>query len=223
MVRVVSHEVPRLRYERHVSTVGRHEGAGARLLALLFVVAQRGGTIDGGAIAQPLMAPTGVIPQFGGLEIDTSSTAMQALTDAMINIDDYPYESCRRAARRRSLRSRRCDRCSPPSMVRASAARDQLDAPSRCRLERLAGAAERRRRLQHLVARDERSEAVQQCPGDEALVLARQARFTVPSGTSTVRLRTSLQTSSRSSRLLGPARSPRRAQRLRPVRAQPGR
>src|SRR5262249_13959315 len=46
-----------------------------------------------GAIAQPLLTPTGVVPEYGGLEIDTSSTAMQALTDAVVYLDDYPYES----------------------------------------------------------------------------------------------------------------------------------
>ncbi len=55
------------------------------------------GTIDsnGGttAIAQPLVTPTGVFPQFGGLEVDTSSTALQALTDAVIYLSDYPYEN----------------------------------------------------------------------------------------------------------------------------------
>jgi uncharacterized protein YfaS (alpha-2-macroglobulin family) len=53
------------------------------------------GVIDepGAAIAQPLVAPTGVVPQFGGLEINTSSTALQALTDAVIHLDDYPYRT----------------------------------------------------------------------------------------------------------------------------------
>jgi len=51
------------------------------------------GVVDNGAIAQPLQTPTGVVPQYGGLEIDTSSTAMQALTDAVVYLDDYPYES----------------------------------------------------------------------------------------------------------------------------------
>jgi uncharacterized protein YfaS (alpha-2-macroglobulin family) len=51
------------------------------------------GVIDDGAIAQPLQTPTGVVPQFGGLEIDTSSTAMQALTDAIVYLEEYEYES----------------------------------------------------------------------------------------------------------------------------------
>ncbi|HNJ98723.1 MAG TPA: hypothetical protein PLV13_11390, partial [Ilumatobacteraceae bacterium] len=51
------------------------------------------GTIDSGAVDQPLLAPEGVIPQFGGLEITTSSTSLQALTDAVLYLMDYPYES----------------------------------------------------------------------------------------------------------------------------------
>ena len=51
------------------------------------------GVVDDGAIAQPVQTPAGVVPQYGGLEIDTSSTAMQALTDAVVYLEDYPYES----------------------------------------------------------------------------------------------------------------------------------
>jgi uncharacterized protein YfaS (alpha-2-macroglobulin family) len=51
------------------------------------------GVIDDGVIAQPVLAPEGVFPQFGGLEVNTSSTALQALTDAIIYLNDYRYES----------------------------------------------------------------------------------------------------------------------------------
>lgn len=50
------------------------------------------GEIDNGAIAQPVMAPTDAIKQFGGLEITTSSTQLQALTDAVLYLVAYPYE-----------------------------------------------------------------------------------------------------------------------------------
>ncbi len=50
------------------------------------------GVVDEGAIAQPVAAPEDVFPQFGGLEINTSSTALQALTDAVIYLVSYPYE-----------------------------------------------------------------------------------------------------------------------------------
>ncbi|MCU1395652.1 MAG: hypothetical protein JWM34_4080 [Ilumatobacteraceae bacterium] len=51
------------------------------------------GVIDDGTTEQPIATPTGVIPEFGGLDVTTSSTSLQALTDAVLYIDDYPYES----------------------------------------------------------------------------------------------------------------------------------
>ena len=48
------------------------------------------GTVDEGAVAQPVMAPTNVFSQFGGLEINMSSTAVQALTDAVLYLTAYP-------------------------------------------------------------------------------------------------------------------------------------
>jgi hypothetical protein len=51
------------------------------------------GVVDAGAIAQTVVAPEGVFSQFGGLEVNTSSTALQALTDAVIYLNDYRYES----------------------------------------------------------------------------------------------------------------------------------
>jgi uncharacterized protein YfaS (alpha-2-macroglobulin family) len=47
---------------------------------------------DEGAIAQPVQYPTGVFPQYGGLDVTTSSTALQALTDAVLYLQNYPYE-----------------------------------------------------------------------------------------------------------------------------------
>ncbi|WP_419924942.1 alpha-2-macroglobulin family protein [Candidatus Poriferisocius sp.] len=51
------------------------------------------GVVDQGAVFQPIAAPTDVIPQFGGLEINTSSTALQALTDAVLYLTQYRYTS----------------------------------------------------------------------------------------------------------------------------------
>jgi alpha-2-macroglobulin len=48
------------------------------------------GVVDQGAVAQPVAAPAGVFTQFGGLEISTSSTALQALTDAVLYLDQLP-------------------------------------------------------------------------------------------------------------------------------------
>lgn len=51
------------------------------------------GVVDEGTIGQPILAPEGVFPQFGGLDISTSSTAISALTDAFLYLQDYSYDS----------------------------------------------------------------------------------------------------------------------------------
>lgn len=52
------------------------------------------GVLDGpAATTQPVTTPTGVFPQFGGLEVNTSATALQSLTDAVIYLAEYPYDS----------------------------------------------------------------------------------------------------------------------------------
>ncbi len=50
------------------------------------------GEIDNGVFAQPVKAPSDAVKQFGGLEVTTSSTQLQALTDAVIYLSNYPYE-----------------------------------------------------------------------------------------------------------------------------------
>jgi uncharacterized protein YfaS (alpha-2-macroglobulin family) len=50
------------------------------------------GHLDQGAMVQPIRAPKGVLPSFGGLEVTTSSTAVQALTDAVLYLVAYPFE-----------------------------------------------------------------------------------------------------------------------------------
>src|SRR5258706_6335496 len=42
------------------------------------------GTIDDGAIKQSVALPEKVVTQFGGLEVQTASTNLQALTDALL-------------------------------------------------------------------------------------------------------------------------------------------
>lgn len=44
-----------------------------------------------GAIIQPVQTPGDVYSQFGGLEVTTSSTQLQELTDAFIYLSNYPY------------------------------------------------------------------------------------------------------------------------------------
>jgi alpha-2-macroglobulin len=58
------------------------------------------GVIDDGAIVQSILHPNGVFPQYGGLEINTSSTALQALTDAVLYLVKYPFECSEQLASR---------------------------------------------------------------------------------------------------------------------------
>ncbi|HWR65203.1 MAG TPA: Ig-like domain-containing protein [Bellilinea sp.] len=58
------------------------------------------GVVDEGALAQPVLYPSGVFPQYGGLEINTSSTALQALTDAVLYLTSYPFEGSEQLASR---------------------------------------------------------------------------------------------------------------------------
>ncbi len=51
-----------------------------------------GTTDQNGAIFQTVSAPKDVYTQFGGLEITTSSTQLQELTDAFIYLQNYPFE-----------------------------------------------------------------------------------------------------------------------------------
>ncbi len=50
------------------------------------------GQIDQGGFSQPVKAPADALSEFGGLELTTSSTALQALTDAVLYLVAYPFE-----------------------------------------------------------------------------------------------------------------------------------
>ncbi|HET8781097.1 MAG TPA: hypothetical protein VFM63_01675, partial [Pyrinomonadaceae bacterium] len=58
------------------------------------------GEIDDGAISQPVKAPSEVVKEFGGLEIEASSTQLQQLTDAFLYLQNYPYECSEQLASR---------------------------------------------------------------------------------------------------------------------------
>jgi alpha-2-macroglobulin len=58
------------------------------------------GQIDAGSVAQPVIMPSNVYTQFGGLEVSTSSTALQALTDAVLYLQSYPFECSEQLASR---------------------------------------------------------------------------------------------------------------------------
>lgn len=58
------------------------------------------GVVDQGAISQAIETPKAVIPQFGQLEVTTSSTALQSLTDAYIYLQNYPFSCSEQVASR---------------------------------------------------------------------------------------------------------------------------
>jgi uncharacterized protein YfaS (alpha-2-macroglobulin family) len=59
------------------------------------------GTFTGdSAQTLPLQVPADAIPAFGGLEVSTSSTALQELTDALLYLVRYPYECAEQIASR---------------------------------------------------------------------------------------------------------------------------
>ncbi len=58
------------------------------------------GEVDAGAIIQPIKAPSDAFRQFGGLEVTTSSTQLQALTDAVLYLTEYPFECAEQIASR---------------------------------------------------------------------------------------------------------------------------
>jgi hypothetical protein len=90
------------------------------------------GVIDQGAIAQPVIAPSNVFTQFGGLEISTSSTALQALTDAFLYLVAYPFECSEQlasrvlavAALRDVLTAFKAAGLPPPDQINAAVVRD---------------------------------------------------------------------------------------------------
>ncbi len=59
-----------------------------------------GTTDQNGAIVQPVQTPGDVFPQFGGLEVTTSSTQLQELTDAFLYLTNYPYACSEQIASR---------------------------------------------------------------------------------------------------------------------------
>ncbi|HSD28293.1 MAG TPA: alpha-2-macroglobulin family protein, partial [Vicinamibacteria bacterium] len=90
------------------------------------------GQIDEGVVVQPVRAPLGVVPQFGGLEITTSSTALQALTDAVLYLVAYPFQCAEQlssrvlavAALRDVLVAFQAEGLPNPEEIQAAVARD---------------------------------------------------------------------------------------------------
>lgn len=90
------------------------------------------GVIDDGAIVQPVKAPSNIFTQFGGLEITTSSTELQELTDAVLYLVSYPYECSEQlssrilavAALRDVLAAFKAKGLPPPEELKAAVTRD---------------------------------------------------------------------------------------------------
>lgn len=58
------------------------------------------GEIDDAPVAQPLRRPADAVPEFGGLELTTSATALSSLTDAFLYLYQYPFEGAEQTASR---------------------------------------------------------------------------------------------------------------------------
>jgi uncharacterized protein YfaS (alpha-2-macroglobulin family) len=91
-----------------------------------------GSLAEDGAVDLPLEVPDDAIPAFGGLEVTTSSTALQELTDAFLYLVRYPYECAEQissriiavAALRDVLTEFRAEGLPPPQALADSVARD---------------------------------------------------------------------------------------------------
>jgi uncharacterized protein YfaS (alpha-2-macroglobulin family) len=98
------------------------------------------GTFTGdSAVTLPLQVPADAIPAFGGLEVSTSSTALQELTDALLYLVRYPYECAEQissrmlgvTALRDVLYAFRTQELPDPDSLRASVDRDVRDLAAR--------------------------------------------------------------------------------------------
>ncbi|HYR12367.1 MAG TPA: alpha-2-macroglobulin family protein [Longimicrobium sp.] len=91
-----------------------------------------GSIAEDGAVDLPLEVPGDAIPAFGGLEVTTSSTALQELTDAFLYLVRYPYECAEQissrllavAALRDVLTEFRAEGLPPAEVISDSVARD---------------------------------------------------------------------------------------------------
>lgn len=135
------------------------------------------GTLDAGAIRQPILSPTDVISAYGGLEVSTSSTSLQALTDALLYVSEYDYRSSDAYASRimaiSALRKvlRDFETAGLPSEADLNAAVER-DIAGLVALQNDDGGWSYWRRY-------ERSEPFNSVQATHALVLAKQAGYTV--------------------------------------------
>ena len=100
------------------------------------------GTFTGdSAVVLPMRVPADAIPSFGGLEVSTSTTALQELTDALLYLVRYPYECSEQIASRLLgvtalrdvLSAFRAADLPPPGVLQASVQRDVRSLAGRVR------------------------------------------------------------------------------------------
>ncbi len=138
------------------------------------------GEIDKGAIRQKVAMPRDVVTRFGGLEVSTSSTQLQALTDALLYLVAYPYDCAEQVSSR---------------ILAIAALRDVLTAfkaeklPSPKELERtVARDVDKLRSLQNgdggfaFWVRGHESWPYLSIHGGHALIRAREKGYDVPAG-----------------------------------------
>lgn len=90
------------------------------------------GEIDAGAVRRPVALPGAVFESFGGLEVTTSSTQLQELTDAFLYLVSYPFECSEQlasrvlavAALRDVLTAFQAEGLPPPDEIAAAVERD---------------------------------------------------------------------------------------------------
>src|SRR5690554_5282506 len=95
------------------------------------------GTVDadGALMTQPIAAPSDSFTQFGALEVTTSSTALQSLTDALIYLVQYPFDCSEQiasrvmgvAALRDVLEAFESDKLPPKEQLIAAVGRDIME------------------------------------------------------------------------------------------------
>jgi alpha-2-macroglobulin len=100
-----------------------------------------GTTDQNGPLVQPVAPPENVFPQYGGLEITTSSTQLQELTDAFIYLQNYPFE-CSEQVSSRILSTAALRDVLLAFKSKEMPAREAIDA-------KMAAGVERLRKLQH--------------------------------------------------------------------------
>ncbi|MGE3358843.1 MAG: alpha-2-macroglobulin, partial [Acidimicrobiia bacterium] len=89
------------------------------------------GVLPEGAVEQPFRTPSDVIDGFGGLDVTLSSTALQGLTDAVLDVVRYPYDTADgRAARILTIAALRdvLDQFAAPDVPTAAEALATIDA-----------------------------------------------------------------------------------------------